>query len=363
MSAAAPALSEQPIVLLHGIWLTRYDGTLDGFFPGSFKWAVEQGWGSELFNFKPYRGRCYGYMEIPGRDDENGDWIGNALTLEKLGAASEDETVTGVLAVWTAPDPEGRGRVVVGWYRNATLYRQLQHPQGAHGNARFHKWDPSPYRVSARAEDCRLLTPEERVLLLPGGGVSDMPGRSNIFYLSTKTAPIARNLENRLRAFIERDTVTPTAAPLPIEDLQRNSERRKAIEQAAIDLVWEHFEGAKYSIEDLQKFNVGYDLRAIRGDEILCIEVKGRSGTDVIADFTVNEYDHIRMAAAGTYTKGHSYRICIVTDALEEGPGAELHHFRCWRQKGEDAAWRRVDGSGELIFEDRVAARGSLSED
>ncbi|WP_372397138.1 DUF3883 domain-containing protein [Azospirillum sp. HJ39] len=361
--SASWSIDNAPIVLLHGIGLTRYDGTLDGFVPGGFKFAVAHGYGHEVFNFKPYRGRCYGYMEIPGRENEDEEWIGNSLSLEKVGADRGDASVGGVLAVWTAPDPERRGRIVVGWYKNATLYRTSQTPQGQHAKARIFEEDVCTYRVSAKAEDCRLLTPEERVLLLPGGGVSDMPGRSNIFYLCDKEAPIARKLEKRLRAFIKGDTVEPTAKPLPIGTLQQDLERRKKIEKAAVDLVWSHFEDLDYTIEDLQKYNVGYDLRAIRGDEVLCIEVKGRSGTDVIADFTVNEYNHINMATAGKYPNGDSYRICIVTDALTEGPGSELHHFRCWRQKGEDVEWRRVDGTGRLIFEDRVAARGSISED
>jgi hypothetical protein len=35
----------RPLVMLHGIHLNGYDGSLDGFYAGGFKWAAKNGWG------------------------------------------------------------------------------------------------------------------------------------------------------------------------------------------------------------------------------------------------------------------------------------------------------------------------------
>src|SRR5678815_3480157 len=71
----------------------------------------------ERFNFSPVEGRVYGYVApsggVPyqlGRIDENG---------------GDSDHLDGVLLVFMAARPAefGGGQVVVGWYRNATLYR------------------------------------------------------------------------------------------------------------------------------------------------------------------------------------------------------------------------------------------------
>jgi hypothetical protein len=109
-------------------------------------------------------------------------------------------------------------------------------------------------------------------------------------------------------------------------------------------------------MEDKQKDNLGYDLVASNRTETLCIEVKGRSGTDVIADFSPNEYSTILLSEKGKLSTG-SYRICLVTDALER---PLLYHFVFWRPaQGEVGEWRTIDGGRQLILKPVTAARGS----
>lgn len=47
----------RPMVVLHSIHLNDYDGSLEGFYAGGFKWAAEHGWGGEVLNFRPTSGR------------------------------------------------------------------------------------------------------------------------------------------------------------------------------------------------------------------------------------------------------------------------------------------------------------------
>jgi len=65
----------------------------------------ERGFGHEIFNFKEYGGRCYGY----GRAAKN------TIALQRLSALKEDDSLDDVLLVWVADS------TVVGWFKHATL--------------------------------------------------------------------------------------------------------------------------------------------------------------------------------------------------------------------------------------------------
>ena len=82
---------------------------------------VPQGAGShaekvEVHNFHPHDGHVYGYVAAVAR----------SISLEKLGAPDRSQLSVGsVDVIWTAPSTR-RGRDVVGWYRDATVFRHLQ---------------------------------------------------------------------------------------------------------------------------------------------------------------------------------------------------------------------------------------------
>lgn len=63
----------------------------------------------------------YGYVQPPnaGAKADQGQ-----INIDRLGGAGAD-SVDGVLVVWTARRPKG-GTVVVGWYKDATVYRYYQ---------------------------------------------------------------------------------------------------------------------------------------------------------------------------------------------------------------------------------------------
>jgi len=358
-------------VLLHSIYLNDYNGALEGFYPGGFKWAADQGYGAEVFNFQPVAGRCYGHVEL----------LEKQIRLEKhFEATKDDDAIEGVLVAWTAPDPTARnGRLLVGWYKNATLYRKYQTPTGKFAKARTFKIPTSKkthilsYRVEADAADCRLLTPEERVLWLPPRprGTHGMPGQSATFFPDEQNA-IGQDIGRRIRQFIAtgEDISLAEAAgksrPKGGGYSQIDPERRKKIENTAMEIVTAHFRKLGYTVVDVSEKDLGYDLTATRGDVVLCIEVKGRSGVDVIADFTFNEYDKIKLEQDGVFAEG-SYRICIVTDTLSENGGAKFHHF--WyvnptpKETGVLTGWRNINGAGFLDLEKMEAARGRHQTD
>jgi hypothetical protein len=130
-------------------------------------------------------------------------------------------------------------------------------------------------------------------------------------------------------------------------------------------IVTDHFNALGYKVDDVSATKLGYDLVAVQGDAALCIEVKGRSGSEVVADFTFNEFDKIRLEERGRFLEG-SYRICIVTDALGERASPKLHHFWCVTPRGasnttsRQRAWQNIDGKGTLELTPREAAQGRI---
>ncbi|WP_296104755.1 DUF3883 domain-containing protein [uncultured Agrobacterium sp.] len=358
------------IIFLHGIYLNTYRGTLDGFYPGGFKWAAENGWGGEVFNFQPVAGRCYGHVEV----------LDHSIHIEKLGTSLDSPSIDDVLVVWTAPDPSPRrGRLVVGWYRHATVHRDRQNPTGALRKARTfvppapHERRPLSYQVEAAEQHCTLLAPEERVLWIPPRkkGKKGIPGQSPVYFPMSQKV-VGPEIADRVRRFIE------TGEALSLEEVVRGKhsskrgrhqpdpERRKEIEDEAMGFVTRHFQGLNFQVDDVSLKNLGYDLCARKGDVTLCIEVKGRSGRHVTADFTFNEFDKIRLEERGKFGDG-SYRICIVTDVLNEGIGARLHHF--WyvaptavqKARGVKPAWRNIENDQILELLPREAAQARLA--
>ncbi|GAA0589290.1 protein NO VEIN domain-containing protein [Caenispirillum bisanense] len=361
--AKMPPLADQPMALMHVIWMAEYQGPEKGAYFGGFKWARKHGYGHELYNFKPVDGLCYGHVEIMPRDI-GGEEVDPQLRIEALGAGKDDNAAHGVLVVWTAPNPEKRGRTIIGWYKNATVYRDRQWPKGDLKKKRSYK-GPCSYRVVARAEDCMLLPPEKRVLTIPARtkGEKGLPGQFGAFYPGAHDQEKTRELERRIRAFIETGRAEPLGGKIKKPNPGKgpvDAKLRKEIEEAAVQHVWSHFEQLGFAIEDLQKDCVGYDLLATKGDEILCVEVKGRSGSEPVADFTPNEFDAIKRHQRNKFEDG-CYRICIVTDALIK---PQLHHFAYWRpeESGRKGQWRSIDGRLQLQLDPQTAARGIAKE-
>ena len=348
-------MAKERTVFLHGINMAAYNGYEENIHPGGFRFPLEHGFGYEIFNFSNVGGRCYGYVEVPTR---NGN--APAIDLSKLGALESADSLDGVLAVWTAPCREGKGREVVGWYRNATIHRHYIRPTSRLAQARRfnHPQTGEPlkldYRIEAEAEDCVLLHPEQRVLRIsvhprkPG-----LPGMSSVYFPFRQNSNAAKELRKRVLEFVN-DSGTRTSKPgRPKKGRPRpgqDPERRRQIEQAAVTFVQDYFgkkrNGLGYEIKDRQHENVGYDLLMSKCDLTLCVEVKGRSGDEVLAEFTRNESRAVREAQEGKFGDG-DYRVCIVTDALNERGNRQLHHFSWWKKEG---SWIKVDGSDRLSF-------------
>lgn len=155
-----------PILFCNVGWMKDYNG-IDGD-------SIERGGeynqhstGHEVCNFSDNAGTLYGYVQPTGQ-----------IKIEKLGAGKKDDSVSGVTVVWTA-GPESGGTVVVGWYRDATIFRNAQ--KITKPSAIQKKNGISTFRIKAPTDKAVLLPIEQRELIIPRavkGGI----GQSNVWF-------------------------------------------------------------------------------------------------------------------------------------------------------------------------------------
>lgn len=164
--------------------MERYDGIANDSIERGGKYN-KHSVGHEVCNFSDCAGTLYGYVQPTG-----------SIKLEKLGASKDDAFVDGVTVVWTA-GPESGGTVVVGWYKDATVFRDVQklpkptQVQKANGVL--------TYRVKAATADAFLLPVPQRELIIPRavkGGI----GQSNVWFADQ---PESAALRRRVLALIQ----------------------------------------------------------------------------------------------------------------------------------------------------------------
>ena len=311
-----------PLVLFNVGWMRRYRGQMesDQIFNGG-RYVRENKIGGEVRNFEAVDGWCYGYVRVPG---------GGKVNLERLGPASNSEYADDVTVVFTATPPKG-GRVVVGWYQHARVWRQ----------PRRHREYDIDIVAEAKKKNCRLLNDDDRVFSVPraGPGVAFGMGMSNIRYTDE---PEAEPFVRRLREYIEDPDnwsgPTPRSAPR-----QPDPEHRAKVEKAAVAHVIDHY--SRYDCVSVEPENKGWDLEFTRGARTLLVEVKGCSGDTGQVELTPNEY-----AAMCSRHHRDAYRLAIVTRALED-PRLSIISFN-----GSDKTWRDQHDR-EIRLEKRTGAR------
>jgi len=102
---------QMPMLFCRIGWMSRYRGLArNETIVGGGVFVKEHGYGHEMFNFEPFRGSVYGYVQPPHDN----------INISRLGASSKDESIIGVLVIWVAQG------VIVGWYQDATVYRYHQ---------------------------------------------------------------------------------------------------------------------------------------------------------------------------------------------------------------------------------------------
>lgn len=297
------------MVLFNIGWMKFYEGQnrSDRIVNGG-KYVDIHETGGEVNNFLPKGNYLYGYVRPPR---------GNKINIEKLGAEAGAQHVDNVTVVFTATPPKGK-RVVVGWYRDARVWRHMQR-----SNRRS-------YFARAKKNNCTLLEVDERALHIPRANRQTGAfgfGRSQIRYVqdNDKKDEIVR----LLCRFLDNPSIT--LDPPESKGVKRKSDpaRRYKVENAAINYVIKHYEG--FRCKSVERENKGWDLEFKRGSVQLLVEVKGCSGHEAKVELTPNEYTAMRR-------QNPHYRLAIVTNALDK-PHLSIVSFN-----GSDGTWRDKTG-------------------
>jgi len=193
-----PEMHRTRLIFLNIGWMEKYEGLDGDSISGGGSHVAKHGYGHEIFNFLPWRDRMYGYAET------------KRVNIERLGARPKARSLSGVLAIWVARRPGSGGTFIVGWYDNATLYREAQEPIFATNrriseyisrNVRALPGDAGKYAyyiASAAADDCQLLLPKDRTFGVPRRGKENM-GQRNLWYADS---PSKLDFRNRVVGYV-----------------------------------------------------------------------------------------------------------------------------------------------------------------
>ena len=180
-----------PKLFCHISWMREYkghhriDGQIDQPKRGG-RYVVENGEAHECCNFLPdENGMVYGHVET-SKDGKNGkEGYDAQIKIENLGTNKNDPDIDGIDVIWTATHDTG-GKRVVGWYRNARVYRERKyHNEGTYPTEQHKRDSVRSYRITANQENVNLIAENQRNLRLDPNKVrKGWPGENSIFYPS-----------------------------------------------------------------------------------------------------------------------------------------------------------------------------------
>jgi len=324
-----------PILFINTGWMDFYRGVKNDSISGGGKYVKQHGWGGEIFNFKPWNSDLFGYGQ-PKIDRKHGNET--QIKIEKLGASAEDNFIKGITVVWTATNPHSGGTYIVGWYKNATVYRYYQ--SSPNRSNRRYKGDLVGYFVEGKVRDSKLLPIDERIVNIKRQTKGWM-GQSNIWYAEQQP-----DFVKEVYLYIHSSIIPSQlrkkkrTGRVPI---QQDPLRRAIVEKNAIKEVVKYYTKLGFSVTSVEKDNVGWDLLAAKKNIELKLEVKGLSGHDFFAELTPNEYKNLK-------TDRTNYRICIVTSALTK-PKLTVFYF-----SHDTGVWSSEDGN-IIEFKEIMSAR------
>ncbi len=167
-----------PMMFCQIAWMNSYRGITNLDVPvGGGIWSNME---EATTNFLPFGEVVYGYVSAQN-GTINLSKLGSGPMYGETGCTSSgqvgccDGRKEGIDVVWTATNPGVNHRVVVGWYRRATVYGHQQ----AH-------YDAGIYHFKARTVDSRLIPVNERKLKVEHHIEGGPPGQFGVWYADSK---------------------------------------------------------------------------------------------------------------------------------------------------------------------------------
>lgn len=317
MVAQSPASSKpvEPVLFARIGWMKYHNGPMIGDEKprGGGKYN-RTGLGHEAFNFHEINGQLFGYFQPQMQASK--------IKLERIVPGTRGDILNGVLVVFVATHPEQRSQRIVGWYRNARVYRDYRPSPPKERNG-FN------YFLVSEARDAVLLPTDVRTQIVPGGKGGF--GQANICYLfqqdgKSKPAKWVPDELDFVHGYAgENLLVNPQAeaAPAVVHSVELEIERsagfqpnsgiRKVVELHAMARAQTEFESRGYEVKDVSKTKP-YDLCCTKSDEVRYVEVKGTqtAGTDIV--LTAGEVNFIQGNARNCV-------LCVVHGIAVKGRG------------------------------------------
>lgn len=168
----------------------------NGDMGGHFRYIKEMRDAGEKYNFEPLEVRgekvCWGFFE-PGFTKGGYDGGGRQRhpNLGRIDASFKNSSVAdGITVIWCAQIDEIGGSSIIGWYKDAKVYRDIKTPENCYDRC-VNKLGYG-YNVEALAKDCMLLPKDE---ILSGKWSSPRKkangfgfGQSNMWYAEEPSA-------------------------------------------------------------------------------------------------------------------------------------------------------------------------------
>ena len=284
-----------------------------------------KGIGHELYNFRKVKRKLFGYFQ-PYEPPEDSD---NPITvnIERIVPKSKGNSLINNVLVIFVSKKKDYGQVVVGWYKNAHVYREYQ------ASKKNMLRDDYRYNLQAGLNNSVLLPENYRKFKIPTG--KGAFGRANVVYLSEIDGQ-GRDLDSSKFNWIKNAIEyvdnydgpnllvnTTGDAEKEIEDIiethQTNQsgqgfnitpELRKKIEEYSVSKAIQYFKRHKYSVK-----NVGgtksYDLDCSKDGDTLRVEVKGTQTTGDSIILTPNEVRNAKKHKTALYVL-HSIKVDMV---------------------------------------------------
>jgi hypothetical protein len=255
--------------------------------------------GHEAYNFLNVDGTLYGYFQPHMRPPYE-------INLGRISQGCSDDKIDNVLVIWFATNPIDRGQIVIGWYKNATVFRSIQSPNAQPLRENYN------YNIKARAEDCVLLPISKRKFPVGHdvveGKKEGNPGQANAFYVLDERGQ-EKDFSNPNNAWIKKlvEYVANYGGPKissredeAMEDMltaehssggqgfQSDVEVRLMIESHAMATCKKYYSDRDYEVEDVSA-NRSYDFVIKKNGQSRLVEVKGTQTSGDTIVLTKNE--------------------------------------------------------------------------
>ncbi len=178
---AAATETSRKLLFCNIAWMDKYEGVEDKKMKSGGSYVREHGYGGEMYNFKPVNDRCYGYVRSVSSNEKEDEE--STINISRISGVTETNYVDNIDVVWLGNNPEdGLGTRIVGYYKNAKVYANLQErPTESASDFK--------YIIDADKNDCFCIPAEYRKFEIPRK-TKGFLGQSNVWYADSENEDV-----------------------------------------------------------------------------------------------------------------------------------------------------------------------------